>query len=140
MDKECIGMPHQNYLCSLEGYDFVEQFVEQFFSTYDAPGRPNMKGLYRDNAIMTISLQLLGVSHESAVKRYIVRSRNVLKITNYATASATTFVGPEHITSVWRSFGVTQHDFKSFCIDMTHYTVTTSIALIKDSLGFLTNL
>lgn len=38
-----IGFSQKNYLCSLNGYDLVEQFLEHYFSSYDCIGRPNMR-------------------------------------------------------------------------------------------------
>lgn len=38
-----IGYSQKNYLCSLNGYDLVEQFLEHYFSSYDCIGRPNMR-------------------------------------------------------------------------------------------------
>lgn len=53
-----------------------------------------------------------------------MRSRNVLKFNSGATAADTTFVGAVNIEAVWKSFGTTEHDFESFTIAMTSYTVS----------------
>lgn len=48
LDGEAIQMngiiPKQNYLCSLECYDFVESFIIQFYRIYDSNQRMNLKG------------------------------------------------------------------------------------------------
>lgn len=43
MNATCLGAVHQNYLCSLSGYDLVEQFVQQYFTMYDLVGRINLR-------------------------------------------------------------------------------------------------
>lgn len=48
LDGEAIQMngiiPKQNFLCSLECYDFVEAFIIQFYRIYDSNQRMNLKG------------------------------------------------------------------------------------------------
>lgn len=41
-----FSISKQNYLCSLEGYDLVEQFVQHFYTCFDAPNRVRLlKGI-----------------------------------------------------------------------------------------------
>lgn len=55
-----IGYSHKNYLCSLNGYDLVEQFLEHYFSSYDCIGRPNMR---RKCERITLNPQLVPAFH-----------------------------------------------------------------------------
>lgn len=37
-------MTQKNFLCSIEAYDLVEQFVNSFFTVYDSPQRSKLTG------------------------------------------------------------------------------------------------
>lgn len=67
------------------------------------------------------------------MRKYTMRSRNLAKIVTRPAAdlgALPTYVGGDSIAAVWTSLGKTQHDYQSFTIDMTHYSVGRSILLL----------
>lgn len=86
----------------------------------------SFKGIYNENSILTMSINSLGMP-DSIAKRIapiIDKCRNFKRVV----ASKTTqnaFLGPEKITSVLGIFNQTEHDFTTFTIDMTSYTVNS---------------
>lgn len=118
---------HQNYVCTLDGYDFVEQFVEHYFTNFDSLNRYNtLKGMYHPNAVLTMSTNTYGLSdiNGKSMSRYSDRSRNLIRSTN-TNPLENVYQGPEKIASLLAGFPQTDHDFKSFCIDLTVYSVSS---------------
>lgn len=84
-------------------------------------------GLYHTNSILTMSINSLEMQDSSAKRLapLIDKCRNFCKRV-YGTVSHPSqniFQGPEKIASLFSIFGQTEHDFSSFTIDMTAYTV-----------------
>lgn len=117
----------QNFLCSLEGYDLVEQFVQHYYTCFDSVSRSRvMKGMYHMNAILTMSINSSGMPDNLATRMspIIDKCRNFKRVVS-SNASQNIFQGPERISSLLGIFGQTEHDFSTFTIDLTAYTVTT---------------
>lgn len=131
LDGEAIQMngiiPKQNYLCSLECYDFVEAFIIQFYRIYDSNQRMNLKEMYHTKAIFSMSSNyepsIITTINSSRINRYISTSRNILKMSNFRQSDINVFVGPDKITRLFCILPPTEHDFHSFLIDVTYYTV-----------------
>lgn len=119
----------RNYLCRLEGYDFVHQFIIQYFKAFDT--FPNQRELlreyYHEKAICTMSSNLvLSRLTEIMVKcpqveKYRSCNRNVLKMTHHL---MNVHVGFDQIYSYFRKIGKTEHLFDSFQVDTTILTVS----------------
>lgn len=115
----------QNFICKLEGYEFVEQFVEHYFASFDSFNRFSfIKGLYHPSAVVTISCNFrdMGEHQLRLFKPYIDRSRN-LKQNIHPDPLTNVFYGQENVAGFWSTFKQTKHDLKSFTIDLTSYTV-----------------
>lgn len=82
-------------------------------------------GLYHANSILTMSINSLGMP-DNLAKRLaplIDKCRNFNKRVYATNPTQNIFHGPEKIASLFSIFGQTEHDFSSFTIDMTAYTV-----------------
>lgn len=72
---------------------------------------------------MSVNVNRVASSHENQIKYYILKSRNVLKMSNFGQALNSIISGPDEICNLWTNIGSTEHDFNSFMIDMTFYSV-----------------
>lgn len=148
-DNAC-SVAQKNYLCSVDGYDVIDQFVKQYFETFDGKVSRSLTGmwlliahyysyrntlviiffsleLYRPSAILTFSCSVAGNEFtDKQLRKYVVRSRNLNRINikpGVDLGPLPTFVGGAAIMHVWTRLGKTQHDYPSFTIDMTHFSV-----------------
>jgi hypothetical protein len=100
--KENPFIIRQNYLCTPSAYSLVENFVRHFFTLYDSPQRQLMRDLYSKDSIFTMScfFQLDRVQTVVArVREYANSSRNILKMSDYASQSTQNLVlGAEKIS------------------------------------------
>ncbi|XP_031637468.1 nuclear RNA export factor 2 [Contarinia nasturtii] len=133
VSKSPIMVIQQNFLCTLEGYDLVEQFTLHYFNCFDAPNRVRLlRGLYHTNSVLTMSINSLGMA-DSLAKRMapiIDKCRNFKRVVACNPAQ-NLFQGPEQIASLFGVFGTTEHDFSSFTIDLSGYTPTKAIITIN---------
>lgn len=84
--------------------------------------------MYHPNAVLTMSTNTFGLSDSNgkSLGRYTDRSRNLVR--NISTNPLeNVYIGPEKIASILAGFPQTDHDFKSFCMDLTAYSVSLSI-------------
>lgn len=45
LSENANSVTQQNYLCSIEGFDVVEQFVRTYFEAFDLPTKKNLKSI-----------------------------------------------------------------------------------------------
>lgn len=83
--------------------------------------------LYQRNAILTFSCSISGNEFiDKQLRKYSLRSRNLLKIDckpGSDLSTVPTIVGNYAIIALWQQLGQTEHDFPTFTIDMTYYSV-----------------
>lgn len=127
----------------------VEQFVQHYYTCFDSPNRLRLlkgikpqpfynlfskiksytlcifTGVYHKNALLTMSINSLGMP-DSLAKRLsplIDKCRNFNKRVSSTNPTQNIFHGPEKISSLFGIFGQTEHDFSTFTIDLSGYTV-----------------
>lgn len=118
-------------MCSIDSYDLTEQFVRHYFNVYDSVTRGALLGLYSKQAIFSISSNFSGLTSkttDSRIQLYQSKSRNLRRISS-ALMIKSTFYGPEDIKQLWKLLPQTQHDFRSFSIDVTYCSVSEFIEL-----------
>lgn len=83
--------------------------------------------IYHSHAIFTMSSNFLGISDSSTknICAYFEKSRNFARRVN-TNPMQNVYFGAHDIATVLSSFGSTEHDFTSFKIDVTNYTVSES--------------
>lgn len=118
-------IPQRNFLCSLEGYDLVEQFITFYFTSFDSVNRIQaMKNVYHEKATLTMSINSMGMPDNIAKRMapIIDKCRNFKRVVA-AKSAQNIFHGNESIATLFGSFGQTEHDFTTFTIDMPSYAV-----------------
>lgn len=120
--RDVLLITRQNYLCSPTAYTMVENFVRHFFTLYDSPQRSMMRDLYSKDSIFTMScfFQLDRVQQYVArVREYANSSRNILKMSDYASQSTSNLLlGAEKISKFFDMLPQTEHDPMTFTIDV----------------------
>lgn len=128
INQSAFMIPKQNFICSLDGYDLVDQFINFYFSSFDSASRTQiMRNIYHDNAILTMSINSLGMADNIAKRMapIIDKCRNFKRVVASRTAQ-NVFQGGAAISELFSTFGQTEHDYTSFTIDMTSFTVIFS--------------
>lgn len=84
-----------------------------------------LSGLYHPNALMTMSSNFTGIADHKAknLNFYIEKSRSFIRTVNPKPLHDL-FEGPTQIVKLFGEIGNTEHDFKSFTIDLISYTVS----------------
>lgn len=129
LSPEGSCVPQRNYLCSIDSYDLIEQFVRHYFGVYDSNTRATLLGLYSKTAILSISSNFSGLtskSNDGRLKFYQSKSRNILRISQPAMVK-TCFHGHEQLKQLWKDLPQSMHDYKSFTIDVTYYSVSVTL-------------
>lgn len=114
----------QNYLVAPHGHAVVENFVQQFFTTYDSFERGKLKNLYLDKSIFTMSTFYEATQDENfdedgsviirRVAKYVDFSRNILKKRGLDNI----VIGYKSIVELFNALPKTVHDMTSFSIDV----------------------
>lgn len=114
----------RNYLVAPHGHAVVENFVQQFFSTYDSFERKKLKDLYLKKSILTLStyydMSAEELSHRdnaaiiARLKKYINSSRNILG----GHGLDEIVIGYTSIDEFFNGLPKTVHDMTSFTIDV----------------------
>lgn len=81
-------------------------------------------GLYHPMAVTTVSCNFMGMGDHQLkhLQRYLDNCRNLVR--SISTDSLTNLVyGQENVSNFWSGFRQTKHDYKSFTIDLTSFTV-----------------
>lgn len=83
-----------------------------------------LPGLYHANAVLTMSSNFVGIADNKTknLNFYIEKSRSFIRTVN-PKPMHNLFQGPAEIVNIFGSIGNTEHDFKSFTIDLLNYTV-----------------
>ena len=113
-----------NYLVAPHGHALVENFVKQFFTTYDSFERGTLKNMYLDKSIFTMSTYY-GATEDgdndeinpgtiSRVKKYVDFSRNILMMHGLDNV----VIGYRRIQEFFNILPKTVHDMTSFKIDV----------------------
>uniref|UniRef100_A0A1I8MGK3 Leucine Rich repeat protein n=1 Tax=Musca domestica TaxID=7370 RepID=A0A1I8MGK3_MUSDO len=119
--KDNLTSP-KNFLCDVAGYDFVEEFVTRYFSTFESD-RAGLQDLYHRKAILSLSCNFnLPKATPQTVKRisqYTQFSRNLSVRGETDQICSSTYVGPKEIIRVFMNLPLVTYDMLSFCTDCT---------------------
>ncbi|KAG5867428.1 hypothetical protein JTB14_037675 [Gonioctena quinquepunctata] len=122
--------PKKNFICDLDGLDFVNQFLERYFLVYDSHNRRLIQELYHENAMFSLnSLYINGqISSPTArMHKYISLSRNLHKLGDITRKNTFLYQGSSRITNVLCDLPPTEHDPFSFTVDLIYFTPRCAI-------------
>ncbi|XP_055382518.1 nuclear RNA export factor 2 isoform X2 [Condylostylus longicornis] len=125
----------KNFLCTINAYDFTEQFVGIYFRIYDSDKRSNLSEMYHEKAIFTICFTYNPRRYEDERRFDIYKSydRN-LHISSSHTKNV--IYNVQNITKVFEDLPKTEHDLFSFTSDTTicneKMVVITLTGVFKD--------
>ncbi|CAO1408743.1 unnamed protein product [Diamesa serratosioi] len=142
LDKRKLDPLHdfvnmRNYLVTPDGHAVVENFIQLFFTTYDSFERKNLKELYVNKSIFSLSTYYEMTMEELSnaddigiigrIKKYVDFSRNILKnhgLDNFV-------IGYQSITDLFNILPKTQHDMASFQIDVPLFTKNRIVVTVS---------
>lgn len=155
MDQYSLLASQRNFLVSIDAYELTEQFVEFYFAAFDSVSRNlAMKSkqsdwffsvsysrlaildAYHPKAVFTMSSNFFGMPDQSAKKltKFTESSRNFVRTVNNKPFQ-NVFQGNNAISDLLTGFGSTEHDLKSFTIDVTGY----SVGIGPESVSFISH-
>lgn len=117
----------QNFLATRDAYTVGEEFVKTFFPIYDSFERDWLMQIYESKAIFTLSsLYNIERVHGQSdafqrIQKYTRYSRNLKFMANLMQACEKVVVGVSNIGHLFSELPNTNHDLKSFCIDVPVY-------------------
>lgn len=129
----------RNYLCSLDGYDFVESFVESFFETWNNE-RDKLKyiieNFYHEKATLTLSFTFK--EKVLSTPRYELNLRKNHKLSRNLTSDVSSwkdkvYYGSSQLSCFFKEFNSTTviFDIPTFAIDLAVFNVTSLIHSYK---------
>ncbi|GJQ65380.1 hypothetical protein Trydic_g7490 [Trypoxylus dichotomus] len=124
----------RNFLCSQTGYDLVDQFLEHYFTLYDAQNRSVLDGLYHKEAQFSLTsnyLSLQSTSIHARLRAYNKISRNILQMQDSNKIDEFLFAGPYDIIKLLSSLPPSEHDPFSFTVDLITYTEKLAILVVS---------
>ncbi|GAB0094810.1 hypothetical protein DMENIID0001_101360 [Sergentomyia squamirostris] len=125
---------YRNWICSLDSYSFVTQFIEQYFSVYDSLHRGNLKDFYSRRAILTVGTDFTKIKMMTMQKQkwqhYTTISRNMLNVANYRQKNHLIYVGWSNIYDALCKLPPTEHDKRSFGIEVPFYTDEMVVVIV----------
>lgn len=114
-------------------YDLIENFLRKYFRIYDSVQRFYLRDFYHPSALYSMSISYdhakITVANSVRINRYLARSRNLLKMANLSQSMTNLKFGNMAIVEYFVELPVTEHDLRSFKIDMTVANVSTYYTL-----------
>ncbi|KAK9703450.1 Nuclear transport factor 2 (NTF2) domain [Popillia japonica] len=123
----------RNFLCNYTGFDLVDQFLEHYFTLYDAQNRTVLEELYHRNALFSMTSMYIPAQSTSLtanLTNYKKLSRNLNHISDFSKSAQGLFVGSFKIMQTLCSLPISEHDPFSFTADLISYTETTAILVV----------
>ncbi|KAJ8922786.1 hypothetical protein NQ315_007821 [Exocentrus adspersus] len=134
--ENLCGYPRskQNSLCSLEGGDLVEQFLQYFFIAYDRSDRSSeLAGLYHEDAMFSMTYRS-SLEEESDIavrsKEHYTSINRDIRHPNFTPKTLFLFQGRENILSLYETFPLSCHDPYTIKIDLVYYTETCAVLVV----------
>ncbi|KRT81639.1 hypothetical protein AMK59_6315, partial [Oryctes borbonicus] len=124
----------RNYLCNQTGFDLVDQFLEHYFTLYDAQNRSVLDGLYHKEAQFSLTsnyLPLQSTSIHARLRAYKKISRNLLQVQDASKVDEFLFSGPHDIIKILSSLPQSEHDPFSFTVDLISYTDKLAVLIVS---------
>lgn len=130
----------KNFLCDLNGFDFVQQFVNHYFPLFESDNRLDLKEMYHPKAIfsMTCNYSLANLSNHSTkrISKFSNLARNILKMSDFSRAMASLHSGYDEICQALVAIPNVEHDIVGFNTDMPIFNenmiVLTVTGVLKD--------
>ncbi|XP_055911475.1 nuclear RNA export factor 2 [Eupeodes corollae] len=130
----------KNFLCDLNGYDLVQQFVNHYFTLFESENRLDLKEMYHPKAIfsMTCNYSLAKLNNHTTkrISRYTNLARNILKMSDFSRAVASLHSGYDEICQALVAIPNVEHDVVGFTTDTTilndNMFVITITGVLKD--------
>ncbi|XP_046383799.1 nuclear RNA export factor 1-like [Ischnura elegans] len=118
-----INMPTSkgSFISNPEGQPLVRQFLEQYYSLFDAENRQPLLDAYHQNAMFSLSAAYpsgQGSTTSHRLNDYLGDSRNLLKVPDYARRQKLLRKGKLAIVTFLSQLPETQHDPLSFAVDV----------------------
>lgn len=132
--------PKKNFLCNLDGFDFVQQFVNHYFPLFESDNRLDLKEMYHPKAIFSMicnySLSTLTTQASKRISKYTNLARNILKMSDFSRAMGSLHSGYDEICQALVAIPNVEHDIVGFNTDMTIFNenmvVITVTGVLKD--------
>ncbi|XP_045462533.1 uncharacterized protein LOC123672475 isoform X2 [Harmonia axyridis] len=124
-----FGLPklEQNFLCSNEGFDLVEQFVIHFFSLYDTE-RKLLVDIYHPSAIFSMTIDTCqDIGDRDRLFVYKNFTRNLLR-SNPSDNEAV--IGNIRILNTLCELPQTKHNMHTFSVDLIYYSDCSAVLSI----------
>ncbi|KAL5291932.1 hypothetical protein ACFFRR_010980 [Megaselia abdita] len=139
LKDECFSSK-KNYLCTLDGYDFVEFFVETFFTTWNFESdqaKTIVENFYHKNASLTYSFDFNEKSFKTP--RYELNIRKNRKLSrNFIVGSNNKdflYCGHHEISSFYKEIGSVFFDTPTFATDLAVFNENLVVIVVT---GLLT--
>lgn len=110
---------HGSFLCNPAGGPIVQTFLEQYFAIYDSSSRSPLIDAYHDTAQFSLSC---AQNTSNNLAAYISESRNLKIISNPDRRERLLRKGKANIISFLSSLPQTQHDLRTFVVDLVLFT------------------
>ncbi|XP_044254950.1 nuclear RNA export factor 2-like isoform X2 [Tribolium madens] len=141
------GVPsfRRNFLCDVSAYDVIDQFLEDYFPTYDSKDLAKLESFYHKDALFSMTAEQFHNQVSSAtshIKSYKQYSRNLMDTPN---RDSNLYIGSREIVKLFELLPHCEHDPYSFTVDVMHYSklaiiivtgVFMEIPYVKRILGF----
>ncbi|XP_044730983.1 nuclear RNA export factor 1-like [Chrysoperla carnea] len=129
------GVPafRRNYLVKYEALDFVDQFLEHYFTLYDSNNRKSLEGLYYRGALFSLTCSLIMgqvTTPTARLDEYKRITRNLLKMSDYSKHDKYLFHTSEEIVKALCMLPPTEHDPYTFTVDLLYYSNVTAVLLV----------
>lgn len=112
----------------------MDNFLRKYFKIYDSVQRFYLRDFYHPSAIYSMSINYdqakMTVANSVRINRYLARSRNLLKMANLSQSMTNLKLGNLAIIDYFIELPITEHDLRSFKIDMTVANVSTKFISI----------
>lgn len=121
-EESVIEIPKSlgSFLCDINGKDFTQQFLAQFYALYDdRHNRDALNNAYADSA--QFSMNVFNISGTNSQK-YVFHSRNLKKVNKFEHITKLLHWGRDEIVRFLNTLPKTQHDLSNMTVDLLIYT------------------
>lgn len=122
----------RNFAVSTDCQQLVDQFLSHFFTLYDSGDRKNLDGLYKKDALFSISCSFVhdqSTSLSVRLENYKRFARNLIKMSDFSKSCQDLIIGDRNIIERLCKMPHTEHDPYTFTVDVLHYSLQ-SIAFV----------
>ncbi|EFA01773.2 nuclear RNA export factor 2 [Tribolium castaneum] len=126
------GVPsfRRNFLCDVSASDVIDQFMRDYFTTYDSKNLDKLESLYHNDAVFSLTAYHVNnqvSSANSCIKSYKQYSRNLVDTPN---RDENLYTGSREIMKLFDLLPHCEHDPYSFTVDVMHYSEKRVIVVV----------